>query len=159
MKLTWKVLPADDGWVRVALSGSITESAQLQAIAGVAGSGPLRLDVGDVEQVNSCGVREWIHFVQQLADRATPLELVSCPPVFVRQLNMISNFGGNARVRSVLLPYWCRSCGHEDLVEHDPFSGAPLPETRPCSACGATAEFDDLPDTYLSFSHTASDAR
>lgn len=152
MTLTWKLVPTDDGWAQVALTGCITESAQLQALSGVAGASPLRLDLGAVEQVNSCGVREWLHFVQQLTERGQALELVDCPPVFVRQLNMISNFAGDAAIRSVLLPYWCRSCGSEELVRHDPAVPGPVPETRTCPSCGATAEFDDLPDTYLAFS-------
>jgi anti-anti-sigma regulatory factor/predicted RNA-binding Zn-ribbon protein involved in translation (DUF1610 family) len=151
MTLGWKLVDTEDGWVQVALAGCITESAQLSELLGVSSGRPLRLDLSEVEQVNSCGVREWLHFVQQLTRQRQTFELLRCPPVFVRQLNMISNFGGSATVRSVLLPYWCQACGHEAQVEYDLQAAGTIAESLPCPQCGSSAEFDDLPETYLSF--------
>lgn len=153
MTLTWKLVPTQDqdGWVQVALAGAITESAQLNGLIGLTGDGPVRVDLSMVEQINSCGVREWLHFVQRIDARNAPIELVRCPPTFVRQLNMISNFAGGAEVRSVLLPYWCPACGHDDYVELSLPSDRPIPETRACASCGQPADFDDVPDAYLAF--------
>lgn len=137
----------------VFVDGSITEEADFRPLVNLPSDGVLRLDLGDVEQINSCGTREWIHFVTRLSRAGRAFELVRCSPAIVRQLNMISNFRGAGQVRSVLLPYFCADCGHQDAVLLDlPVpSRDVIPDLRPCTACGATAEFDDLPDSYLSF--------
>ena len=140
----------------VFVSGAITEEADFRPLTTLADVGVLRLDLGDVEQINSCGTREWIHFVTRLTRSGRPFELVRCSPAIVRQLNMISNFRGGGSVRSVLLPYFCADCGHQDAVLLDlppPAAADAIPDLRPCPICGATAEFDDLPDSYLSFTH------
>lgn len=137
----------------VFVTGSITEEADFRPLVNLPDGGVLRLDLGDVEQINSCGTREWIHFVTRLSRAGRDFELVRCSPAIVRQLNMISNFRGAGRVRSVLLPYFCAECGHQDaiLLDLPPASADSIPDLRPCSTCGSTAEFDDLPDSYLSF--------
>ena len=46
----------------------------------------------------------------------------------------------------------CPSCNaeHAELISlGEP--GARVAESLPCPACGASMEFDDLPDNYLSF--------
>lgn len=141
------------GWL-VRVSGAITEQADFRALTGLAETAPLRLDLAGVEQINSCGVREWIHFVRRLSSLPHPFELVGCSPAIVRQINMISNFCGSGTVRSVLLPYYCEPCGHEEMRMLD----LPARGTKPdieqiiaCGKCGASAEFDDLPDAYLTF--------
>ena len=67
---------------------------------------------------------------------------------------MIANFGGDAEVRSVFLPYYCQTCD-KDRVELIEFgSKGEHRESKihmPCPGCGADMEFDDLVDSYLSF--------
>jgi hypothetical protein len=139
---------------RLVLAGAITEEADFSFLDALRGAERVAIELGDVEQINSCGVREWIHFVTRLSAAALPAELVRCSPAFVRQLNMISNFRGSAQVRSVLAPYYCEGCGHEETVEvalpegQDP---PPLAPTVTCPRCGGEAEFDDLINTYLAF--------
>lgn len=141
------------GWL-VRVSGAITERADFRALTGLAETAPLRLDLAGVEQINSCGVREWIHFVRRLSGLAHPFELVRCSPAIVRQINMISNFCGSGAVRSVLLPYYCGECGQEELRMLELPAHGQRPEIEQsiaCGKCGESAEFDDLPDAYLTF--------
>jgi ABC-type transporter Mla MlaB component len=152
--MVWKAEDRADGRVLV-LSGFITEEADFRPLVALPADGPLRLDLAGVEQINSCGVREWIHFVRSLREAGRAFEFLRCSPAIVRQLNTISNFRGGGLVRSVLLPYYCASCGTEDRRPLDlPPPGRPLPaieEAIACAKCQAQSEFDDLPDTYLAF--------
>jgi len=137
------------------ISGNITEEADFQPILALSGSGRLSLDLAGIDEINSCGVREWIHFVRDLSERSPDYELVRCSPAVVRQLNMVSNFRGDGRVSSVLLPYFCPACGDEQfrLLEISNVEGASLviADAIPCAGCGSEAEFDDLPESYVGF--------
>ena len=136
----------------IVLTGAITEDADLGALAALDVAGNLAIDLAGVEQINSCGVREWIHFVRKLADADRSFELVRCSPAIVRQLNTIANFRGAGQVRSVMLPYYCPSCRSEERRAMELDGGErTIPEELPCPKCGGTMEFDDLPATYVSF--------
>jgi ABC-type transporter Mla MlaB component len=151
--MLWKV---DEGGGRrtIVLSGFITEEADFRPLTALPWEGPLRLDLAGIEQINSCGVREWIHFVRRLDQAGRPFELLRCSPAIVRQLNTISNFKGAGKVRSVILPYYCIKCGRQDTRELELSASAPPPpieESIACRHCAGTSEFDDLPGMYLAF--------
>ena len=152
--LTWKLEELPDHGRVIHLSGFITEEADFRPLVGLDWAAGTKLDLGGIEQINSCGVREWILFVRKLSAAERPFELVRCSPAVVRQLNTISNFRGAGSVSSVLLPYYCAACEQEDLrLLELPDSGAPPPidEAVACPHCGDTTEFDDLPASYLAF--------
>lgn len=151
--LKWTVEQLPDAKRLVVLSGAITEDADLRALAALDGPGEIAFDLAAVDQINSCGVREWILFVRRLADAERSFELHRCSPAIVRQLNTIANFRGGGQVRSVMLPYYCATCRNESHRPLDLAPGAPrdFPEELPCPTCGGTMEFDDMPATYVSF--------
>jgi hypothetical protein len=152
--MRWKVEDLSGHGPCVSLSGTISEEADFTLLAAIGGPEPLRLDLCGVEQINSCGVREWIRFVRTLTQAARPFELHRCSPAMVRQLNTISNFRGPGAVRSVMLPYYCESCEREELrLLEIPEAGevAPVKECLRCEKCGGTCEFDDIPNNYLAF--------
>jgi len=153
MTMHWAVERRDDTRL-VHVSGSITEEADFQPLLALGDNGRLVLDLAGVDEINSCGVREWIHFVRSLSDASPAYELVRCSPAIVRQLNMVSNFRGAGRVASIMLPYYCAGCGEEQfrLLELAA-NGAPpaFAEVVACTGCGGEAEFDDLPESYVSF--------
>ncbi len=152
MSLRWNVQTSPGGEHTVSLHGRITEEADFRPLLELAGEASLHLDLEGVEQINSCGVREWILLTRELDGLPASVQLERCSPAIVRQLNMISNFSGGAPIRSVMLPYYCDACGQEhthamSLSDHD----TRIEETRSCPHCGELAEFDDLPDAYLLF--------
>ncbi len=136
----------------IQLSGCLTERSDLSFLAGHA-HGHLILDLGRIRRVNSSGVRLWLGTVRKLTEAGLTMEFRRCAPCIVRQLNMVSNFGGNATVRSVLAPYYCDACGHEKevLVELKGDKPPPVAEELPCAKCGGKMEFDDLIETYFDF--------
>ncbi len=121
--------------------------------------GPMVFDLARVRRINSCGVREWVNFVRDLAGLAAPLTFIACSPAIVTQLNMIYNFRGQAKVTSFLAPYVCAACEHEeemllDVGAHFPGRSREPPGFR-CTRCSGTMEFDDLPERYLAFLNDA----
>jgi ABC-type transporter Mla MlaB component len=153
MTMRWCVETGAAGPV-IMISGYITEEADFRPIVGLRHPGTLRLDLAAVEQVNSTGVRGWIQFLRTVAQGGQQVELLRCSPAIVRQLNTLANFRGAAAVRSVLLPYYCVDCGRQDhRVLELPADGPPpsIEEAIPCPDCGRSAEFDDLPKTYMAF--------
>lgn len=150
--MTWQIVERGSHQ-HVLLKGGITEESDFQSLIDVAPM-PLMIDLGAIEQINLCGVREWINFVRAIDKRNSGLELLNCSPAIVRQLNMISNFKGNGVVRSVLAPYYCDHCEQDALKPialesmHKP---AEIDETLPCPSCGETMAFDDIPNAYLEF--------
>jgi ABC-type transporter Mla MlaB component len=135
-----------------ALSGDITEDSDFSLIL-TQNPPMLTLDLADVKRINSTGVREWINFVNALSKLGCRLELDRCSVAIVQQMNMIANFRGKGTVRSIYAPYFCGNCDSEATILVD-FSKADVPDfksPRPCPNCQQPMEFDDLPDSYLSF--------
>jgi hypothetical protein len=80
-----------------------------------------------------------------------------CPPLVVRQMNMVPSFVGHARVLSVFVPYVCDNCETEKmvLVNADHFAKGKLniAETVPCDSCKkGEMELDGHPQQYFAFS-------
>ncbi|MBK9071422.1 MAG: hypothetical protein IPL79_10530 [Myxococcales bacterium] len=144
----------------VKLAGVIDENNALAAIAVPAKPGPIYIDCGDIERINSCGVRDWIRWVDALTASGGRLVLVDCAPPIVAQLNLVANFSGSTaqanRVRSVQLPYFCGTCDEEQVVTVElrdlaaNLEAAAAPACR-CRTCDATMDFDDIPESYFSF--------
>ena len=154
MSMQWRAEVGHEPTMTLFISGNITETAEFPTLDALADAARRRLDLAGVETINSCGVREWVHFVKLLTRAGRPFELARCSPAIVRQLNTISNFCGAGRVSSVMLPYCCDGCGQEECVELELMPKQPvhtIQQHLTCPACGRLAEFDDLPDTYLGF--------
>ena len=149
--LEWTVSQTNPEQKLVLLKGVITEDVDFKPLISLAGQGGLAFDLAGVEQINSCGVREWIHFVRKLADVGSEFEMLRCSPAIVRQLNTIANFRGTGQVRSVMLPYFCTSCRTEEQRPLDLGGDRDIEDEITCPKCGGVMEFDDMPDTYISF--------
>src|SRR3954452_7833561 len=100
--MAWSVRQ-EAGAARVFISGEMTENGDFGALLKQLPPGALVLDLVGVKRINSCGVREWVAFIAGLRGRELVLE--HCSVSIVNQLNMISAFRGEARVRSVFAPY------------------------------------------------------
>ena len=150
-RFQWHLRPSE-GVTIAALRGPVNEDADFsELVAHLRSAKHIRLELSGVEQINSCGVREWVNFVRALPQAST-LELEKCPPSVVSQLNIIRNFAGSAQVLSVYAPYLCDACGHELDVLVDVRDGEPpVLEEQTCEQCGARMEFDDLEDSYFAF--------
>jgi anti-anti-sigma regulatory factor len=138
----------DKGFVKIVLKGNIDEDTELDTIAK--NPGPLVFNFKNVTSINSLGVRTWVNLMKLLAGKSVTFE--ECPPVIVRQMNMIPSFKGTAKVQSVLVPYVCDECEAEavSLVTQENFSQ--VAEAYSCENCKkGELEFDGNPKQYFAF--------
>ena len=138
----------------IVLKGVVDEDAILQdAFADVKTN--VEIDTKGILRINSCGIRTWVNLISDLTSQHD-VTFVNCPPVIVRQFNMISNFGGTGKVKSFMLPYYCSNCDEEHDIEADAASylsehpGLDVP-AHTCPTCGENLEFDDIEEKYLHF--------
>jgi len=146
--LTARIEPRDGGtWV--ALSGNVTELADFTPLMQL--RAPLRFDLGEIERINSLGVRGWVNFVRDCEAAGLELDFERCSPVMVQQLSMISNFmGSRSRVTSLVVPYLCPSCNAEEVQVIAVSRGAQLAiqPTIPCPKCRTPMQVDELEEMY-----------
>jgi anti-anti-sigma regulatory factor len=137
----------------VRLTGSIEENVNFDQLIG-APPPELEINTKEVPRINSLGVKAWIKYFQTCQAQKTKLSFVECSTAIVEQINLISNFICGGHVRSIFVPFACTNCRSElvglfkteDLKKMD----MKLPILK-CTKCGGKAEFDDLPEEYLSF--------
>lgn len=138
----------------VQLAGAVTEfssfSPVLDAKPGANGA-PKKvvIDLGGVDHINSSGVREWINFLRTLEKMGAEVELWRCSVPVVRQMTMIPSARVGARLRSVLLPYYCASCDDDRVLLVDIPSARGIEDEAPCPVCSGTMKFDDHVAAYL----------
>jgi anti-anti-sigma regulatory factor len=145
---------ADQGSIVLArLEGVITEDNGLQDRLAEIHHRKVLLNLAKVERINSCGVRDWIRWVQDLERRGNSIHLVQCSPAVIAQINMVRNFcGALGHVISFQAPYLCETCDEEreETFLSASISGKEAPPAL-CQTCGEQMEFDDLPDSYFAF--------
>jgi len=137
------------------LGGDIEDQTVLTGFVGQLKRSPI-IDLGEVNFINSVGVREWITLLAGLHDRGLHVTLRNVSEAMVRQMTMVIEARGDATVESFYAPYVCPKCADErtlllDVAKHRDALEARKPPALPCPSCGATAEFDEFPGRYLSF--------
>jgi anti-anti-sigma regulatory factor len=138
----------------VKLGGVIDEDNELTDLVDKIPSGTAVIDLGEIERINSCGVRDWVNWLGKLESGGTRSVLVECSPAIVAQINLVNNFTGNGAVKSFYVPYFCPECDEEKvlLVEAgDMGTGPHEPPTCRCDECDLVMDFDDMPDSYFAF--------
>lgn len=142
----------NQGQCHIKLNGIIDENTNLTALLNYKGK-HLVFNFKDVTSINSCGIRTWVNFMKELS--GSNIEFVECPPVIVRQMNMVPSFLGSAKVTSVFVPYVCDSCEHEhyELFSiQDYKSGKSVLETMNCEKCSSEEmEMDGNVKQYFAF--------
>ena len=138
----------------VKLGGVIDEDNELADLVDKIPTGTALIDVGEIERINSCGVRDWVNWLGKLDGQGAKAVLVECSPAIVAQINLVNNFTGNGVVKSFYVPYFCPECDEEKvlLVETSDMGAAPHePPTCRCDECDLVMDFDDMPDSYFAF--------
>ncbi|HEY0254707.1 MAG TPA: STAS domain-containing protein, partial [Kofleriaceae bacterium] len=110
--------------------------------------GPLVIDLGGLERINSLGVRDWMHFVRTCEAAGTALTFERCSPTIVGQMSMITGFMGASHISSIEVPYVCTSCNHEQLQLLDLDAGGELQLAIECPKCRAPTQLDDFAEIY-----------
>ncbi len=138
----------------VKLAGVIDEDNELTSLTDKIPSGTAVIDLGEVERINSCGVRDWVNWLGKLEGQSTRAVLVECSPAIVAQINLVNNFTGSGVVKSFYVPYFCPDCDEEKVLLVDATDMGPPPHEPPtcrCDECDLVMDFDDMADSYFAF--------
>src|SRR5215831_150527 len=138
----------------VKLGGVIDEDNELGELVEKIPTGTAGIDLGEIERINSCGVRDWVNWLSKLEYNGTRSVLVECSPAIVAQINLVNNFTGNGVVKSFYVPYFCPECDEEKVLLVEASDMGPPPHEPPtcrCDECDLVMDFDDMPDSYFAF--------
>src|SRR5215216_4645405 len=138
----------------VKLGGVIDEDNELGDLVDKIPSGTAVIDLGEIERINSCGVRDWVNWLSKLEANGTRSVLVECSPAIVAQINLVNNFTGSGVVKSFYVPYFCPECDEEKVLLVEAGDMGPPPHEPPtcrCDECDLVMDFDDMPDSYFAF--------
>jgi anti-anti-sigma regulatory factor len=138
----------------IKLGGVIDEDNQLNELVEQIPTGTAVIDLGEIERINSCGVRDWVNWLSKLETNGTRSVLIECSPAIVAQINLVNNFTGSGVVKSFYVPYFCPECDEEKVLLVEATDMGPPPHEPPtcrCDECDLVMDFDDMPDSYFAF--------
>jgi hypothetical protein len=137
----------------VSLKGRLDEGSDLTEI-NTEGIQKLIIDFASLSVINSCGIREWIRFIESLGD----LKIVykNCGKMVVDQMSCIKDFTNeNVTIENLDLPYHCSKCEIEHLedckVETIFIDGKIETPKVSCPKCSGEMDFDEVPEQYFNF--------
>lgn len=137
----------------ISLLGVLRADSDLTPLSQLRGE--LDFHLREFRRISSDSIQNWLDLIRSLTG-ASQIRLFECPIAFVQQANAISNLLDQTEVVSFFAPYMCPRCGLDeerliDVKRDVPATGAVKPPSYPCSSCGATLTFDDLPERYFAF--------
>jgi anti-anti-sigma regulatory factor len=144
-----------DEFTYVKVSGTIDEDNDLASLSHRIRGGTAIVDLATVQDINNCGVRDWVKWREEVQGRGIAVVLVECSAAIVAKLNSVSNFNDGGFIKSFYVPYYCQACEMEKamLVDIDEFrgEGPPRAPTCRCDACDGIMAFDDMEESYFTF--------
>lgn len=138
------------------IHGALDEHAKLPEIPNPLNEG-LIVDLQNLNSINSVGCRSWIQWIQALQVR-DGIELINCPPSFIVQASIL--FGAvpkGVEIRSFYVPYYCDSCGAEELVMVElkesvtSIEDLKIDDHIICPVCSARMNIDVIKQKFLAF--------
>jgi hypothetical protein len=154
MAVVYRITKQDDG-ERVFLNGKINEDAggPLNDLLEKIGAKCI-LNLRDIDEVNSLGVRLWVNFMREFETKRTVI-LEECPPEVIRHINIIPNFKGKSTIRSLYARYICDHCGNKKLELFK--LGEKMPKKLgqefflnvTCQSCGQKMEMEELENEFF----------
>src|SRR6266545_949879 len=138
----------------VKLAGVIDEDNELTELTDKIHGRTVVIDLGEVDRINSCGVRDWVNWLGRVEAKNVDVVLVECSPAIVAQINLVNNFTASGVVKSFYVPYFCPECDEEKVLLCETGDMGPPPHEPPicrCDECDLVMDFDDMPDSYFAF--------
>lgn len=139
--------------LKIQVVGVIDEDADFSPYSLV-GSTIVELDAGGVTSINSCGIREWVKWMN--TNKTAKIFFSNCPKVIVDQMNMVQGFlPDNARVRSFFVPFYNEDSDEEKTVlfsigkEFSESGQLSVPAVR--DSKGSEMEMDVIEAKYFKF--------
>lgn len=138
--------------LNVELIGAIDEDADFKELTGLEQK-TMAFDFDKVTMINSCGIREWIKFIEKIPAKSR-IVYKNCPQIIIEQINMVHGFfRQGATIESFYAPYYCEKCGKEAKIhlKSDQVKNRKAPPAE-CPHCHSDdVEFDAIEAQYFSF--------
>jgi anti-anti-sigma regulatory factor len=137
--------------LNVELIGAIDEDADFKELEGLEQK-TMSFDFDKVTMINSCGIREWIKFLEKVPE-AVHVIYRNCPQIIIEQINMVHGFfRSGASIESFYAPYYCESCGQENKIhlKSEQVKNRKAPKME-CPKCAEEMDFDAIEAQYFSF--------
>lgn len=137
--------------LNVEFVGAIDEDSDFRELSNLAQK-TMTFDFDKVNMINSCGIREWIKFLETIPPR-TSIVYRNCPQIIIEQINMVHGFfREGASIESFYAPYYCEKCGKEQKVHlnSSQVKNRKAPKME-CPKCEEEMEFDAIEAQYFSF--------
>jgi hypothetical protein len=137
--------------LKVELTGAIDEDADFKELIGLEQKS-ITFDFEKVSMINSCGIREWIKFLENIPEK-THIYYNNCPQIIIEQINMVHGFfRKGASINSFYAPYYCEKCDKESKVhlKSEQVKGRKAPKMA-CPICAENMDFDAIEAQYFSF--------
>ncbi len=137
--------------VIVELAGCIDEDADFEKILSIKQPQYI-FNFDKVTMINSCGIREWINFVEKLPSDCK-IEYHNCRQIIIEQINMVQGFiRKGASIVNFYAPYFCNECDVEKKIklETKQLSTGHAPSIK-CDSCSKELEFDAIEEQYFAF--------
>lgn len=134
----------------VKLRGVLGNNSGLQAI-DIGTTPRLMVNLAQIERVEA--LDDWSKWIASVAKRNIKVELVSCSPAVVAELNRDVEFAGAAIVKSISIPFHCTTCQSttdvlSTIIDLRESKMAPM---RQCDLCKTAMEMVDDPRSYFAF--------
>ncbi|MBI2521991.1 MAG: hypothetical protein HYV97_16360 [Bdellovibrio sp.] len=137
--------------IKIKLKGHINEDADLAQIP-LSGFDQYNFDFNEVELINSCGIRDWIVFLDKLGPKSKII-YSRCPQIIIEQINMVQGFlRPNCVIESFYAPYFCEHHDTEKkiLLKVSEVKARKAPKMC-CEETGEEMEFDAIEEQYFYF--------
>jgi hypothetical protein len=135
----------------IILKGQIDEDSDFSELLKLKNS-EIKFDLRQVTMINSCGIREWINYIDKILGK-TKISYLQCPQVIIDQINMVKGFvPSGAAIESFFAPYFCEECDKEQsvLLNVAEMKGFSAPKQK-CAKCSNDMEFDAIEQQYFHF--------
>lgn len=147
-------LTAGNGYTYLKLQGILDEDNLLVNLLSQIQGRLLLIELSEIERINSCGVRDWVNWLNQILALGVHVILLKCSPPVVNQANMVANFASDAFIHSFYAPYSHPDTGEEQAVllfTEELRQTRPVQPPRIYSDDGQEMEFEEFPESYFAF--------
>ena len=149
-------LQTGNGYTHLKLKGILDEDNLLVNLLSQIQGQYLLIDMSEVERINSCGVRDWVNWLNQIQALGIVVILLRCSPTVISQANMVANFAADAFIHSFFAPYVDPNTGEDFnklVLTEDIRKSVPVKAPKFYSESGEELEFDEFEDSYFAFIH------
>ncbi len=133
----------------VVFSGGIDEDSSFENVPKL--NSKITFDLSNVQKINSCGIREWIKFQDEL-DPNLKITYRGCSQVIVEQMNIIKGFvRAGGVIESFYAPYFDEENDEEVKILITPKEVVDGKAPVKKNAEGVELKFDEIEAQYFNF--------